>query len=157
VNLTQLLQRILREMASELNSRQLSVQYLAQGLEVPSPADLPAMGDELLCYSMFSNLFKNAMEAAGQNTVIRIDMQVVDDWAQVAISNDGAVPLDVRDRFFDKFSTFGKPEGTGLGTYSAQLIATTQQGSIAMDTSDAPPHTTLTVRLPYALQADVQP
>jgi two-component system sensor histidine kinase/response regulator len=157
VSLAQLLQRILREMASELESRQLSVQYLAQGLEVQSPTDLPAMGDELLCYSMFSNLFKNAMESAGKNTVIRIDMQVVEDWAQVAITNDGAVPLDVRDRFFDKFSTSGKPDGTGLGTYSAQLIAKTQQGSIAMDTSDAPPHTTLTVRLPYALQADVQP
>lgn len=155
VELAQLLQRIAREAASELASRQLSVQFLAQGMAVPEPGSVHVLGDALLSYSMFSNLFKNAMEAAGANTVIRIDLQHNEEQVTVRMTNDGVVPPDIRESFFDKFSTSGKQGGTGLGTFSARLIAQTQGGSVAMETSDTEGSTTLRVSLPYALHAEI--
>ena len=49
--------------------------------------------------------------------------------------NEGAVSKEIRDRFFGKYVTVGKTKGTGLGTYSAKLIAEAQQGSIQLDCS----------------------
>lgn len=65
----------------------------------------------------------------------------------VAIHNFGAVPEGMRERFFEKYATAGKSTGTGLGTYSARLIAETQRGGIRMDTSETE-GTTITVSLP---------
>ena len=66
--------------------------------------------------------------------------------AVAAIANKGAVPESVRERFFEKYATAGKARGTGLGTYSARLIALSHGGDIAMATDDA--GTVVTVRLP---------
>jgi signal transduction histidine kinase len=65
----------------------------------------------------------------------------------VTIHNQGAVPPELRPRFFDKFATSGKEGGAGLGTYSARLSAEAQGGRIAMETSEAG-GTTLTIELP---------
>jgi len=67
----------------------------------------------------------------------------------VSIHNQGVVPEQVREDFFEKYATFGKRHGTGLGTYSARLIARTLGGDVTMDTSEAG-GTTLTVTLPAA-------
>lgn len=155
VDLTALLGRIVRENASELAKRKLGVQLLSQGAIIESLPAVFIMGDELLCYSMFHNLFRNAMEAAAENTAIRLALEVEDSKACVFLTNDGVVPQEMRSTFFDKFSTSGKPGGVGLGTFAARLIAQAQRGEIAMHTSDAQYTTTLTVRLPCAQQGTV--
>ncbi|MBF0377163.1 MAG: response regulator [Desulfamplus sp.] len=111
-------------------------------------------GEELLCYSMLSNLLKNAVEASPQSGTINIsltdtithsienynvfqkDLKMCKKKAVIRIHNQGAVPHDIRDRFFNKYITSGKQKGTGLGTYSAKLIAHTQKGEITMETSE---------------------
>ena len=95
------------------------------------------------------------MEAAAENTAIRLALEVEDSKACVFLTNDGVVPQEMRSTFFDKFSTSGKPGGVGLGTFAARLIAQAQRGEIAMHTSDAQYTTTLTVRLPCAQQGTV--
>ena len=62
------------------------------------------------------------------------------------IHNDGQVPPEIRDRFFEKYATHGKAGGTGLGAYSARLMARVQRGSLRMDSG--PEGTSLTLRLP---------
>jgi CheY-like chemotaxis protein/HPt (histidine-containing phosphotransfer) domain-containing protein len=57
------------------------------------------------------------------------------DGVTARIHNPGAVPDSVRDSFFEKYASSGKSEGTGLGTYSARLMARTQGGDISMRTS----------------------
>ena len=42
---------------------------------------------------------------------------------RIRIHNRGEVPVEIRDRFFDKFVTSGKRKGSGLGTYTARLMA----------------------------------
>ena len=104
-------------------------------------------GERLMWYSMLGNLVKNALEASptGESVTLRFERG---DSMRVSIRNRGAVPESVRDRFFEKFSTAGKQQGTGLGTYSARLIAELHGARIAVDTTVLD-FTTVTVSFPH--------
>jgi signal transduction histidine kinase len=104
------------------------------------------LGESLLCYSMFTNAFKNAAEAAPPDGTIRVDVAPGPGGVRVTIDNEGEVPPAMRDRFFDKYATAGKPGGLGLGTYSIRLMAEVQGGDAAMETGDG--HTRVTITLP---------
>lgn len=112
------------------------------GVEMPG-----AQGDAMLCYSLFQNLVKNACEAAPPRSRVSILLKD-EDPLRVLIQNQGVVPPAIRERFFDKYVTGGKAGGTGLGTYSARLLAEAQKGQIRMNTDDATQTTVLTVLLP---------
>lgn len=116
-------------------------------IDVPVGAEVPmALGDATLCYSVFHNLLKNACEAAPAGT--KVSIRLLDQTPlRVEILNTGSVPLPIRDRFFGKFVTAGKPGGTGLGAYSAKLLVEAQEGSIALDVSDAGNTTQVSVML----------
>jgi two-component system sensor histidine kinase/response regulator len=103
-------------------------------------------GEKLLCYSMLANLIKNAIEASPKNESILINVDKKESVI-ISIHNKGVVPEEIRDKFFAKFTTSGKKAGTGLGTYSAKLIAETLQGNINMTTSETE-GTTITIQLP---------
>jgi two-component system, sensor histidine kinase and response regulator len=108
------------------------------------------LAEKLLSYSMFANLIKNAIEASPANEQVIITLNHDSNYAVIAIQNNGVVPLEIRNTFFDKYSSIGKMTGTGLGTYSARLIATTQNGDISMTTSEAK-GTIILVNLPKAI------
>ncbi len=103
-------------------------------------------GEEILCYTMLANLVKNAVEASqeGQDVTIRLSRAT---QASVSVHNAGVVSDAVRETFFEKYTTCGKQDGTGLGTYGAKLIAETHGGSIEMTTSEGE-GTTVTVLFP---------
>lgn len=109
-----------------------------------------AEADDSLCYSIIGNLLKNAVEAAPEHSTVMVTLI---DGPQIllAIHNQGAVPIELRANFFDKYATAGKAGGTGLGTYSSHLLAKVQGGSLSMHTSDED-GTTLTLRLHRAKQ-----
>ncbi|MCK5717109.1 MAG: hybrid sensor histidine kinase/response regulator [Thiomargarita sp.] len=103
-------------------------------------------GEQLLCYSMFANLLKNAFEASPPSETVTISLIAKQETAIISFHNKGVVPADIRDCFFEKYTTSGKSDGTGLGSYSARLMAETQGGSIHLDTSEDI-GTTVTIRL----------
>jgi DNA-binding response OmpR family regulator len=105
-------------------------------------------GEDLLVYSLLSNLIKNAIEASPKSGRISISLEERES-AVVTIHNMGAIPQRIRARFFEKFATADKERGTGLGAYSAKLITRTLGGSIGVETSDES-GTTITVELPRA-------
>ena len=147
VNVGSILERILLEMASRWEQQHISLERRIQGVPVESLSGTQCLGDDLLCYSLFSNLLRNAAEAAPPNSSVMVQVGQGSDLV-VSLHNQGAVPLAVRDTFFDKYETTGKSGGNGLGTYSARLLTTTQGGNITMKTSDASNSTTITVTLP---------
>jgi CheY-like chemotaxis protein len=110
-------------------------------------------GEELLCYSILANLVKNAVEAAPEGSTVSVSLRHAslrgEDGRQVVIHNLGAVPAPIRARFFEKYTTHGKDQGTGLGAYSAWLMARVQRGELEMETDDVA-GTTLTLWLPAA-------
>jgi CheY-like chemotaxis protein len=114
----------------------------------PVGTELPqAIGDANLSYSLFQNLIKNACEAAPPGTRVVVALRD-ENPLRVVISNAGVVPQELRERFFSKFSTSGKQGGSGIGTYSALMLAKAQHGNVSMATNDGDNATTLTVTLP---------
>lgn len=145
VPLGEVLRRVVELARASFSDKNLSV---VVDVDVPVGHPLPlAVGDESLCQSLFQNLVKNACEAAPPHTAVTVTLKD-EDPLRVEVHNTGVVPLPVRATFFDKFVTAGKDKGSGLGTYSARLLAAAQKGRIAMRTSDADNTTTLTVWLP---------
>jgi CheY-like chemotaxis protein len=128
--------------------------YLSKEIEVALEAEegdkaKMALGDPAFCHSIFQNLIKNACEAAPKGSRVTVSLSFAD-LAQVLISNRGAVPVVMRQHFFEKFMTSGKVGGSGLGAYSAKLLTEAQGGQVTMKTSDKEDSTVLTVMLPKA-------
>lgn len=105
-------------------------------------------GERLLCYSMLGNLIKNALEAAPPDSTVTLTLAAGQERT-IAIHNPGAVPKEMRQRFFDKYASTGKSGGTGLGAYSARLMAETHGGCLTMVTGEET-GTTVTIHLPVA-------
>lgn len=146
VNVLQILEKIKGELGEIMEHRKLELVVNCIFNDTSKEGVFLVKGEELLCYSMFANLLKNAMEASPEEGEVQVTLQRLGS-AIVQIHNQGAVPVAIRERFFEKFTTAEKSSGTGLGTYSAKLIAETLKGKIAMQTSDSE-GTTLTVELP---------
>ncbi|MBF0179989.1 MAG: hybrid sensor histidine kinase/response regulator [Magnetococcales bacterium] len=116
-----------------------------EGLEISA--------EKLLCLTLLGNLLRNACEASPGKGRVDIDLRRRDDgMVGITMVNQGEVAMAVRDRFFEKYSTSGKERGTGLGTYSARLMAQAHGGEITLDTS-CPGHTRLEIVLPVRRDA----
>jgi PAS domain S-box-containing protein len=141
------LEVVLGEVHEELEH--LTAARLA-GIQLTMEEPVTARGDAWLCRTLLSNLVRNAVEALPEERrAVAVSVTTEGDEAVIRVTNPGAVPEDMRDRFFEKYATSGKSGGTGLGTYSAFMMARAQGGRVALDTS-VPGHTTVTVWLPLA-------
>ncbi len=144
---------VAREVAEEAGHANL---VLSLDGESPAPHQrFWVRAEELLCYSMLSNLVKNAVEASEPHQQIRIAMESGEP-ALLRISNPTPVPAPVRQGFFEKFVTAGKRDGSGLGAYSAKLIAITLGGEIEMRTAEGF-GTEIKVSLPASAGAEAPP
>lgn len=102
-------------------------------------------GESQLIESMFLNLIKNAVEAAGESSKVVITTDEDDNFIFVNISNNAVVPDELRPVFFNKYST-KKIGGNGLGNYTSMLIAKAHDGDISF-TTDEISGTRVTVKL----------
>jgi len=93
-------------------------------------------GDGLLVYELLANLIKNAAEASPREGRVTVSFACGNGRVSASIHNAGAIPADIRAKFFQKYVTSGKVHGTGLGAYSARLITATLGGHISFETSD---------------------
>ena len=145
LNILNVINKVTRENYLFMKSRKLLLTVINNDTQAISNY-FSVMSEELLCYSMLSNLIKNAIEASPENEQISIMLETRE-TSEIWIRNKGDVPHDIRDQFFDKYITSGKSHGTGLGTYSAKLIAKTHGGTIDLDTS-VQGETTIIIKLP---------
>jgi len=146
IDLLRIFKKIVDETKLYTQTKDLSVEVMLFGKSVTEGDTFIVQGEPLLCHSMLANLFKNALEASPNGTQITVSLEAEKNNATISIQNQGAVPKEIRDKFFDKYTTVSKSSGTGLGTYSSQLMAETQGGSIHLETSEET-GTTVTVRL----------
>ncbi|CAN2046271.1 hypothetical protein GMMP1_260015 [Candidatus Magnetomoraceae bacterium gMMP-1] len=145
VNILEIIDKIIFELKSLAEQKDLSVKIVVHDNTLKKTNTLMICGEELLSYSMFANLIKNAMEASPEGDQITIKIYE-NSYLLIYIHNKGSVPEKIRDSFFEKYTTYGKHGGTGIGTYSAKLIAETQKGKISMTTSEKS-GTTINVKL----------
>jgi PAS domain S-box-containing protein len=148
VDILRLVQEVLDENSVTCLDLGVSLRLRRRGLVVERGDTLNIAGDVDLLGSLFSNLIKNGIEATPYGQSVQVDMDDHGEMLQISIWNPGRVPPEVEQRFFEKYATAGKAGGTGLGTYSALLIAKAHEGDIIMKSS-AQAGTTVTVILPY--------
>lgn len=122
VDLVKLAKRVIREMKSEAENKQVR-------LALRPNSNCLCLGEESLCLSLLRNLLKNAVEASPPGDTVYI-MLNKKNKINLMIHNKGTIPDNLRDTFFDKYTTANKAQGTGLGTYSAKLMTEVQGGKI---------------------------
>lgn len=145
VELLRLLRHIFEENRGLIMAKSLSAAICVRGETACAGDEFLVSGEEMLCYSMLANLIQNAFEASPKGCAVLVTLDDSNSPV-VKVHNQGVVPEDIKDRFFDKYVTSGKACGTGLGTYSAALIAKTLGGGISFETSEEN-GTTVTVEL----------
>lgn len=145
-NLLDILRTCMKENSSHGRSKMIDIHLSTAGFGPSGPDEIFVKGEVLLSYSVFSNLLLNAVEASPRGAPVTIRIERAE-AIHVGIHNMGVVHESVRDRFFDKYVTQGKKRGTGLGTYSAKLLAEVQGWSISMKT-DRDAGTVVTISIP---------
>ncbi len=140
---------LIKQVLIELGSCTVQCPILLNNTQIKESNKVEVFAEKLLCYSLFSNLIKNALEASDFNECIKINITYSSStkYCEIILVNQGSVPVEIRGRFFDKFVTQNKKTGTGFGTYSAKLCAEIQNGSISLDTTTEN-QTRITVKLP---------
>ncbi|MDK2955699.1 MAG: two-component system, sensor histidine kinase and response regulator [Desulfovibrionales bacterium] len=145
------------DMAKVVRSVMLSLESMSKSARVSVVLDVRdgcgalierclAPGEELLCYSVISNLLMNAIEASPRGGQVLISLKRGQELV-LSVSNKGETPYAIRDHFFEKYVTYGKKKGTGLGTYSAKMLTEAMDGSIELDCGE-PGATTVRIRMP---------
>jgi len=147
LNVLRVVQNVLHDLGSTLKALKVRVDVQVDGKPVVEGDCLLVRGEELLTHSMLSNLIKNAVEASNAKDIVSVDCRQGSDYTIIRVHNPSVVAEDIRDTFFDKYATSGKKFGTGLGTYSARLIAETQGGYVHME-SDRERGTSVSVTFP---------
>lgn len=109
-------------------------------------------GEEVYLEDLIVNLIRNAIEASETGDEVRVRATTGDPY-RIDIHNRAAVPEEIRDCFFERYSTYGKKNGNGLGTYIARLIARVHGGDVDY-TTDERDGTHLVVALPRVPGAD---
>lgn len=145
VNILKLIRQIIKDAAKVINNQKLQLNLIVRGQPLSSLDYFWLPGEDNLYYSMLANLIKNAVEASPESGSITITLDDRD-HPMIIIQNMGEVPSKIRDKFFEKYTSVGKKGGTGLGTYSARLIAQTLGGDLKM-TSSPQEGTSLTFEL----------
>ncbi|MBF0626981.1 MAG: response regulator [Magnetococcales bacterium] len=136
IDLLAILRNIRVQLGPSLFGTGLTIKIIMHDRDADESDQFMVQAETVLCYSMLSNLIKNAVEASPSDQVVTITLVENENFSHIVIHNRGAVPTAMRDRFFEKYATCGKMGGTGLGTYSAKLIAKTLGGDIQMRSSD---------------------
>ncbi len=131
--------------------------FASENIAISVDTDVPlgqpqpkARGEAMLCYSIFQNLLKTACEAAPSGTKVEVKLYDRDPLC-IEITRRGVVPMAKRERFFEKFANDGASDDSGMGTYSARLMAQAQGGSVVLKVSDEEDTTCLSITLPRAL------
>ena len=92
VELLRVVGKALADLEPMRQARKLAVGLFCNGRPVDEANACPARAEELLCYSLFSNLIKNALEASPQGATVTLDCVRDKDGWRVDIHNQGETP-----------------------------------------------------------------
>lgn len=135
VDIISVIQAILAENHPTTTLNKYKIEFTMDDKPIKEKETFSLMGEELLYYSLLANLVKNAFEASPKGGEIKVSLFHSKEKT-LAIHNEMMIPHDIQSSFFQKYATHGKANGTGLGTYSAKLIAETLGGKIWFTTSE---------------------
>lgn len=102
------------------------------GESVRAPADPDRLAQ------VIGNLLDNAIRVSPRGAVVRVGVSRRDGVAQIVVHDDGpGIPVDRRDRIFDRFARVdparGRAGGAGLGLAISREIIAAHGGSLVLD------------------------
>jgi len=118
-----------------IQTKKLSIKTKVLGARGEQDEAFYIYGNQVLTFNILNNLISNAIESSHNFSEICIYLDK-NGCSSISITNTGEVPDRIRDVFFNKFVTADKKHGTGIGTYSAMLMAKAQNGNIILDSSE---------------------
>jgi PAS domain S-box-containing protein len=130
IDIPALVDSVLRLYSNKLTSKNIRVER--NFAECPSLFAIPGELKQVI-----SNLVSNAVDAVGENGVIRFRLHGADDGnggrIQMVIDDDGpGIPPENMDRIFEPFFTTKKDFGTGLGLWVTREIVKRHGGTITV-------------------------
>ena len=112
VNLFSIFRRIEKALGPLALKRKTDFVFTLFGQHTNLETEYVVLGEENLLEIMFANLIKNAIEASPEGGTISISIDTVERPGQtfhlIDIHNMGVVPTDIRENFFDPYTTSGK-------------------------------------------------
>ncbi len=135
IDLISIIKHVIDDLSSVIAEKEINVQTSFDRRSIVHDDTLTVAGEGLLCYSMLENLIKNAVEASPKGEKVSVNIEKDREWADIDIHNKGVIPEAIRDTFMKKYVKSGKKTGTGLGVYSAKIMAQTQKGAISWQSS----------------------
>jgi signal transduction histidine kinase len=114
-----------------------------------------ALFDEEKMIRVMHNLVRNAADAVGERggTVHVVVDRGADGGLCVDVIDDGpGIPVEVRGRLFESFTTAGKKKGTGLGLAIVKSIIDDHRGKISVDSR--PGRTVFSISIPPMQPSD---
>ncbi|MFW5695279.1 MAG: two-component system sensor histidine kinase NtrB [Alkalispirochaeta sp.] len=173
VNMVQLVRDVIRNLRDVSDAYRVDVVASYHGEPLEQQYDIELWGEDGFLMDAVGNLLRNAIEASTAGDVVTIAVDDTDTLeseeiapravaeggangaapaepaVSVAVHNRAAIPAEIRDTLFDPYVTSGKSGGTGLGTYTALMVAEAHGGTIRVETGDEI-GTTMTIIVPRA-------
>ncbi len=137
VDLLEIVRQAAQELQLMARDRRQTIMLMLDDAPLPAAQDgkqVLVYGQDLHFASIVTNIMQNAVEAAPKESVITVRVYSGSP-VRLETHNIGVVPEPVRDSFFDRYVTYGKKDGTGLGAYTSKLIANAYGGNIYFTTS----------------------
>ncbi|MDH5680073.1 MAG: PAS domain S-box protein, partial [Spirochaetota bacterium] len=147
INMVNFLKNIKKSFTPMIEIKSLRMDFRLNEERISEMKDYSIRSDENLLDILFNNLLKNALEASPEHSVVSVHIDSAENGYHIDIHNYGMVDDRVSERFFERYVTAGKKDGTGLGTYSAYLVVKTLGGTIRF-TSSKSQGTHLLIHLP---------
>ncbi len=122
IDIIEILKQIQTDLYNFTRKKKNKIVIKIDGKKITKKSNVTINTERTLLYMILSNLIKNAIEASSSTE--NVDINIIEkERFIISIHNKGIIPKDVRKSFFDKYTTSGKKEGNGLGTYSAKIMA----------------------------------
>ncbi len=126
LDLSTIVDDVVASFTSANEAKQLEISIEGEGKQ-------PIFAEQFLTFALVSHLFKNAIEAAPSGSAVNILLEKSANVSLLKITNVGEIPDEIRASFMDKYVSFGKKDGAGIGCYAAKLMVELQQGKIAFE------------------------
>jgi signal transduction histidine kinase len=135
VDLAEVLRSVERNLGPLAESMNVHLAFLVDGKPADASVVLDVRGIRSMLFGIFVNLVKNAIEASPFGSEVGIQVKTSGPVV-ISVRNRGAIPEEIRPRFFTKFATAGKRRGTGIGAYGARIMAEALGCTVAFTSSE---------------------
>lgn len=144
VDLSLLLNEAIELVSPEAEEKKIEILY------TPMPVQQAVQIDARLIKVAIVHLLRNAIEASGEGTMVRISTSMHNSWFALKIQDNGnGIPPDLLPQIFEPFHTSGEIK-SGLGLPYIRQIIREHKGTVDID-SEVGSGTTVTVRIPVLL------